>query len=44
VAYRNKVDDFIDPTFDPTYQSPGSPFPNGAFTYLNISRAMIEGV
>jgi hemoglobin/transferrin/lactoferrin receptor protein len=44
VAFRNKVDDFIDPTFDPTYQSPTSPFPNGAFTYQNISQATIEGV
>jgi hemoglobin/transferrin/lactoferrin receptor protein len=44
MAFRNKVDDFIDPTFDPTYQTPGSPFPNGAFTYLNISQATIEGV
>lgn len=44
VAYRNKVDDFIDPTFDPTFQSPGSPFPNGAFKYLNISQATIEGI
>jgi hemoglobin/transferrin/lactoferrin receptor protein len=44
VAFRNKVDDFIDPTLDPTYQSPGSPFPNGAFRYLNISQATLEGI
>jgi hemoglobin/transferrin/lactoferrin receptor protein len=38
MAFRNKVDDFIDPTFDPTFP------PAGSFTYLNISRATIEGI
>ena len=44
MAFRNKVDDFIDPTLDPTYKSPNSPFPNGAFKYVNISQATIEGI
>jgi len=44
MAFRNKVDDFIDPTLDPTFKSPGSPFPNGAFKYVNISQVTIEGI
>ena len=39
VAFRNKVDDFIDPTFDPT-----GPTPAGSFRYLNISQATLEGI
>lgn len=38
VAFRNKVDDFIDPTFD---FSGGFP---GTFQYRNIEQATIEGV
>ena len=40
VAFRNKVDDFIDPTFD---RLPG-PAPFGSFQYLNISQATLEGI
>jgi hemoglobin/transferrin/lactoferrin receptor protein len=40
MVFRNKVDDFIDPTF----VNPGAQFPSGAFQYTNISEATIEGV
>ncbi len=43
VAYRNKIDDFIDPTF--TFNCPPDCNPaNATFQYLNISQATLEGV
>lgn len=40
VVFRNKVDDFIDPTLSP----PGPGFPSGSYQYQNISQATLEGV
>jgi hemoglobin/transferrin/lactoferrin receptor protein len=43
VAYRNKIDDFIDPTF--IFNCPPDCNPsNATFQYVNISRATLEGV